>query len=275
MRSVGAFITQCLGISLLGTMSLATLPSYPPHAREIPGKVTAAMPLSSSAPEQNNTTELFSRMTARHHWQETHLDQLSVVRTYKMQNDKDKVVAEEVVDMKYRAPGTETFTSTSGKGSGFVRHHVFQRLMKREENGVRADKNPDSLITPQNYTLQVVGKGRIGGSDCSVIYAVPKRKETDLFEGKIWVDNRDFAIVKIAGHLAKSPSFWIKQVNFVRDYQKIDGFWLLSREEAVSTVRIFGKETLTVDYQDYTVNGVGAVQSLLTNVAHRRTRLGQ
>jgi len=84
MRSVGAFITQCLGISLLGTMSIATLPSYLPHAREIPGKVTAAMPLSSSAPEQNNTTELFSRMTARHHWQETHLNQLSAVRTYKM-----------------------------------------------------------------------------------------------------------------------------------------------------------------------------------------------
>jgi len=70
--------------------------------------------------------------------------------------------------------------------------------------------------------------------------------------------------VKITGHLAKSPSFWIKRVDFVRDYQKIDGFWLLSREEAVSAVRIYGKETLTIDYQDYAVNGVGAVRALLT-----------
>jgi len=43
-------------------------------------------------------------------------------------------------------------------------------------------------------------------------------------------------------------------VDFVRDYQKIGGFWLLSREEAVSNVRIFGKETLLIDYQNYTVN---------------------
>jgi hypothetical protein len=60
--------------------------------------------------------------------------------------------------------------------------------------------------------------------------------------------------VKITGRLAKNPSFWIKRVDFVRDYKKIDGFWLLSREEAVSTVRVFGKETLTIDYQNYTVN---------------------
>jgi len=54
-------------------------------------------------------------------------------------------------------------------------------------------------------------------------------------------------------------------VDFVRDYSEIDGFWLLSREEAVSAVRIYGKETLTIDYQDYTVNGAGAVQALLTS----------
>lgn len=103
---------------------------------------------------------------------------------------------------------------------------------------------------------------RIGNSDCSLLHAVPKRREIDLFEGKVWIDNQDFAIVKITGHLAKSPSFWIKQVDFVRDYQKIDGFWLLAREEAVSAIRIFGRETLTVDYQNYTVNGLGAGQSL-------------
>jgi hypothetical protein len=56
-------------------------------------------------------------------------------------------------------------------------------------------------------------------------------------------------------------------VDFVRDYQKIDGFWLLSREKAVSAVRIYGKETLTVDYQDYSVSGVEAVQALLSSAA--------
>jgi hypothetical protein len=138
--------------------------------------------------------------------------------------------------------------------------------MKDEKKRIRVNKDPDSLITPENYTLEMVGTERIGGSNCSVIHAVPKHSQTDLFEGKIWIDTEDFAIVKITGRLAKSPSFWIKRVDFVRDYQKIDGFWLLSEEDAVSTIKLFGKERLTVDYQSYAVNGSERVQSPLANM---------
>jgi len=269
MRSAVGFVGQFLGMSLLGAMSVATLPSYPrENLCKLP--VAAVLP-NSSVREQNNTTEdLFRRLNARHRWQETRLIRLSGVRTYKLENSEDKIVAEEAVVVEYRAPATETFTTTSGKGSGFVRHRVFQRLMKVEEKRIRVNKDPDSLITPENYAFDVVGTDRIGNSHCSVVHAVPKRKEMDLFEGKIWIDNQDSAIVKITGHLAKSPSFWVKQVDFVRDYQKIDGFWLLSREEAISAIRIFGKETLTVDYQNYTVNKLGAGQSLPTNIAYTR-----
>jgi hypothetical protein len=252
----------------LGAMSIAPLTSYPcDNLCKLP---VAAVQLSSSVREQDNTEDLFRKLSARHSWQEARLNRLSGVRTYKLENGKDKIVAEEAVIAEYRAPATETFTITSGKGSGFVRRRVFQRLMKAEEERIRVNKDPDSLITPENYALDVVGTDRIGNSDCSVAHAVPRRKEIDLFEGKIWIDNQDFAIVKITGHLAKSPSFWIKQVDFVRDYQKIDGFWLLAREEAVSAIRIFGKETLTVDYRNYTVNKLGAGQSLPTTIANTR-----
>jgi len=250
MISAVGSVRQFLGMSFLGAMSIATLQSYPcANLCKLP---LAAVQLNSSVRKQNNTTEdLFSRLKARHRWQEARLIRLSGVRIYKLEDGKDKIVAEEAAGVEYTAPATETFTITSGKGSGFVRHRIFQRLMEVEEKRIRVNKDPDN-------------------SDCSVVHAVPKRKEIDLFEGKIWIDNQDFAIVKITGHLAKSPSLWIKQVDFVRDYQKIDGFWLLSREEAVSAIRIFGKETLTVDYQNYTVNKVGAGQSLPTNIAYTR-----
>jgi len=235
------------------------------------GKPTAAaVPLNSSAEEQNSVAELFPRLIARHRWQEAHLARLSATRTYNVHNAKNDIVAEQVVVMEFASPVTETFTTSSEKGSGFVLHHVFRRLMETEKRRLRANKDPDSLITPENYTLEIVGTERIGGSNCFVVHAIPRHEETDLFDGKIWIDDQDFAIAKITGHLAKSPSFWIKHVDFVRDYQRIDGFWLLSREEAVSAVKIFGNETLTVEYRNYTVNGIGAAQSLLLkNVARR------
>ena len=253
------------GVSLLGMTLIGSLPS---HQCETSWKLeVTAVPVSFSVREQYLTTELFSRLIERHHWQEAHLDRVRVVRTYKVENEKGKTLAEEVAVMEYTAPGTEIFTAISEKGSGFIRQRVFERLMKDEEKRAGAKKDPDSLITPENYTLDIIGKDRIDSSDCLIVHAIPIRKETDLFEGKIWIDSQDFAIVKITGHLAKSPSFWIKHVDFVRDYQKIDRFWLLSREKAVSAVRIYGKETLTIDYQDYIVSGVEAVQPLPTNAA--------
>ena len=259
MRSTIGFKRLRLGALLLGILSIGSSFSY--SREKAASQTVAPVPLNLPTGEQNDTADLFFRMTVRHHWQESHLDRLSEIRNYKLENDKGETVAEEAVVMEYTAPGTEAFTISSEKGSGFVLHHVFLRLMEDEQKRVRANKDPDSLITAENYTLEIVGTVRIGSSNCSVIHAVPKRRESDLFEGKIWIDNQDFAIVKITGHLAKSPSFWIKQVDFSRNYQKIDGFWLLASEEAVSDIRIFGKETLTVDYENYTVNGSGAIQS--------------
>ena len=81
MRSAIGFKRLCLGVSLLGILSIGIPFSY---SRETVARQTvAAVPLDSSAGKQNSTAELFSRMTVRHHWQETHLDRLSVVRTYK------------------------------------------------------------------------------------------------------------------------------------------------------------------------------------------------
>ncbi len=263
MKSAVGFKRLCLTGSLLGILSIGSPFSY--SHETVVSQTVVGGPLNSVAGKQDSAARLFSGITVRHHWQETHLDRLSETRTYKVQNEKDKIVAEQVVVMEYTAPHTDTFTSSSEQGSRFVLHHVFRRLMEDEKKRVRDDKDPDSLITPENYSFEMIGTERIDSSNCSVFHAVPKHKQTDLFEGKIWIDNEDFAIVKISGHLAKSPSFWIKRVDFVRNYQKIDGFWLLSREEAVSAIRIFGKETLTIDYKNYTVNGSGALQSLCSH----------
>lgn len=153
--------------------------------------------------------EIFSKLRQHHDWQESHLSQFSVIRTYSVQNEKGITVAQEVVRMEYRPPGAETFTIKSGKGSAFIRGHVFHRLMAREAARARKRQDSDGSITPENYKLEVTGKEQLASLECTVIHAIPKHKKPYLFEGDIWIDNLDFAVVKIKGHLAKSPSFWV------------------------------------------------------------------
>ena len=87
------------------------------------------------------------------------------------------------------------------------------------------------------------------------MFAQLRAGRNEIYSKEFWVNGGSFAIVKVAGELAKSPSFWVKHVRFVRGYLQIGEFWLPSTEEAVSLVRIFGEETLTVAYRDYAVNG--------------------
>src|SRR5437879_13916076 len=81
---------------------------------------------------------------------------------------------------------------------------------------------------------------------CLVLEATPKRKDKYLFEGKIWVDAEDFAVVKIAGHPAKKPSFWINRADFVRTSQKVYGFWVPYAYETVVDFKVYGQRGFTI-----------------------------
>ncbi|MBZ5702372.1 MAG: hypothetical protein LAN84_11050 [Acidobacteriia bacterium] len=182
------------------------------------------------------------------------LRQYSAIRTYAVTNTKGKVHAQKIVQMDYRAPGRKTFVTTSEKGSSVVRHLVLNRLIESEAGAATGKEHHDSSITPANYTLVLLGEEQIGPSRCYVVQAVPNRKDKYLFEGKVWIDTQDFAIVKIAGHPAKKLSFWIERAEFVRQYQKAGEFWLPLKDETAVDVKFYGKKILTIDHRLSTVN---------------------
>lgn len=198
---------------------------------------------------------IFAKLVEFNRLRETRLKYYSVQSTYRVHNYKGEMRAETQAMLRYRAPNTKEFEIISEKGSGLIRRRVFKPLMDVEVE-TAADRI-DSSITPNNYTLALLGEEELAGSRCFVVQATPKRADKYLFTGKIWIHSDEFAIVQIEGQPAKNPSFWIKRVNFVRRYQKIGDFWLPLRNESVTQLRIFGKNSLTTDYNNYEINRVG------------------
>jgi hypothetical protein len=231
---------------LVMLLSIASWVAAPPNAF---GAVTAA----PSAPVDKPPTvqEIVSKLVEDNHYRETHLRQYSVIETYVVKNDKGRVLAETSVRMQYRVPGTKTFTTRSAEGSGLIRRLIFKRLMQQEVRRAAGRGRQASTIGPDNYAFDLVGEEHIDLYDCFVVRATPKRRDKYLFEGKIWINAEDFGIVKITGHPARKLSLWMKRVDFVRDYQKVDRFWLPSRDKAIAEIRFFGRKTLTIDYVDY------------------------
>ncbi|MGC2249349.1 MAG: hypothetical protein WA626_01665, partial [Acidobacteriaceae bacterium] len=65
--------------------------------------------------------------------------------------------------------------------------------------------------------------------------------------------DQDFAVCGIQAEPAQNPSFWIKSTNIDETYKKVGDFWLPEHNESVSRIRFGGSATLTIQYQDYTI----------------------
>jgi len=217
-------------------------------------RVSPPAPNSGLANEKITGDTIFAKLVESNRLRELRLKQYSVESTYRVHNYKGEIRAETQALLRYRAPATTEFKIISEKGSGLIRSRVFKPLMDAEVE-TTADR-VESSITPNNYSLALLGEEEVAGSHCFVVQATPKRADKYLFTGKIWIHSLEFAIVQIQGQPAKNPSFWIKRVDFVRRYQKIGEFWLPLKNESVTRLRLLGKNTLTTDYDNYEINQV-------------------
>lgn len=163
--------------------------------------------------------------------------------------------AEMQVETVYQAPDKKTFKIISQSGSQFLITHALQKLLDSEKEYLKEPSRSESALSPKNYVFELTGVERgSDGGDLYVLSVTPRSKNKYLYRGKIWVDSRDFAIAKIEGEPAKSPSFWIGHSKIDHVYKKVGDFWLPSHDESVTEVRLGGKAVLTIDYQDYQVS---------------------
>ena len=198
--------------------------------------------------------QIFDELLAHNALRTATLHDYTALRTYQVVDLKGKVHAEVVGRMEYRAPDQKTFLVTSEKGSKLVRRLALNPLIASEIETAAGKEHHDSAISPANYDLSPIGEQQVGPYHCFVVRAVPKRREKYLFEGKVWIDIDDYAVVRIEGQPAKKLSFWVERADFVRQYQKIGSFWLPQRDVTFVQVRLYGKKTLTIDHRDYNVN---------------------
>ncbi len=163
--------------------------------------------------------------------------------------------AEMVVRVKYRSPLTKEFTVVSATGSKLVIEKVFQKLLQAEKEALRKDNERLVALDSENYTFKLLGFEPNTPQNGS-LYAVsvePKTKNKFLYRGTIWIDGKDFAVVRIKAAPAKNPSFWTKHNQIEHEYIKLGDFWLPAHNHSVSTVRFGGRADLTIDYTNYEI----------------------
>jgi len=199
-------------------------------------------------------SQVLAELAARNEERRAALHDYTVLITYQVVDLKGKVHAEEIGRMDFVSPDKKAFTVASESGSGVVRHMALNPLINSEIEAAAGKEHHDSAISADNYSLNLLGEQQLGPYRCFVAEAVPKRKDKYLFEGNVWIDVNDYSVVRIEGHPAKKLSFWIQRADFVRQYQKIDGFWLPEKDQTLVQVRAYGKKILKIEHRSYVVN---------------------
>lgn len=166
-----------------------------------------------------------------------------------------------VVTAHYSAPSEKRFEITSESGSGMLRGKVLHKLLESEKEAATAEHQSRTAMTPDNYSLTLVGIHATPNGGCYRMKAVPKRKDKFLYDGEICVNGRDFAVEMIDAEPAKNPSFWTKNVKIEHRYRKHGNLWLPESNKSTTKVRLGGTAILTIEYTDYKTQAAEHVAS--------------
>jgi hypothetical protein len=170
-----------------------------------------------------------------------------------------------VVAMTYRRPNEKKFCIVSESGSELLQGRVLKRLLDAEVEAMQEDQRRQTAMGPKNYEFRLVAHEPTVDQGFYVLEVTPRIKNKFLFRGRIWVDERDFAVARMDGEPAKNPSWWTKRNAIHVTYQKIGDFWLPARNETNTQVRIVGSSLLTIVYRDYEILNAGAMQVTATS----------
>jgi hypothetical protein len=215
----------------------------------LPPSITTA-PLSVDQVVNNLVRKDEERARALRHLESTRVYRLS----YRgFPGDRD---AEMTVEVTYDSPATKSFKVISQTGSKLIIDRVFKRLLESEKEAVEPEMHARTLLNRDNYDFVLIGFEPAGVNSPGSQYVLdvyPKARSKYVYRGKVWVDGTDFAVTRIDAEPAQNPSFWTKKNEVHHEYMKVQDFWFPRRNESVSYIRLGGRATLTIDYNNYRV----------------------
>ena len=172
------------------------------------------------------------------------------VRRLEAQNGSRKGWIEAITEY---SPGTGfRYEITAEGGSGFIRSKVLKAVLDGEREVIAQGETARSSLDRSNYRFQANG---IDTEGLANVLLSPRRKERVLVSGMMALKADDGALVRLQGRLAKSPSFWVKNVDIVRTYERIDGNVVPVALETKAQVRFLGEATLRMTYVYSEIDG--------------------
>jgi hypothetical protein len=140
--------------------------------------------------------------------------------------------------------GMITYKALGFSGDNMIKNQVIARYLDGES------QTRDIGITRANYKFKYKGQVERDGRTVYVLQVTPRRRVVGLFRGELWLDAETSMPVRESGRFVKSPSMFLKKIEFVRDYQIKDGVSVPKHVESSADVRVLGRAELSIEYSN-------------------------
>ena len=149
--------------------------------------------------------------------------------------------------------GKITFHVLGFSGDNTVKTEVIAKYLKAEMDA--AQDGSSVSITPANYKFKYKDTQDFHGRSVYVLRVTPREKRIGVFKGELWLDADTYLPVRESGSFVKTPSVFLKKMQFVREYEMQDGVAVPQRLESKAEVRFIGPVELNIDYLRYSKDG--------------------
>ena len=161
----------------------------------------------------------------------------------------------------FQAPKTLAFAAVHFAGDGFVKTNVIVRLLQSEVDHVQKGEGRLTAITTENYKFSWKGVDTLDGRTFYRYQVKPRQKRPGLFKGFILVDSVSGHLRRAEGSVIKSPSFFVKKLEFVQDYAAFGQFSLPVHVHSVARTRLVGRAVVDISHDRYQAKSLSEIQS--------------
>jgi hypothetical protein len=161
----------------------------------------------------------------------------------------------------YQAPRSLVFAAIRFAGDSFVKTNVIAKLLQSEVEHVQKGEGAQTAITADNYKFNFKGTDTVEGRLAYVYHVKPRHKGPGLFKGRILVDAASGRLRRAEGTMVKSPSLFVKKIEFVQDYAEYGQFSLPVHIHSVANTRLVGRAVVEISHSGYQAKTVAEMQS--------------
>jgi len=146
--------------------------------------------------------------------------------------------------------GRVTYKFLGFQGDDMVKREVIARYMNADQDASdTTSAHPVNIaINPENYSFKYKGLSYRSARPVHVFELKPRHKRVGLFKGELWLDPDTCLPIHEQGQFVKTPSVFVKKMQFTRDYQITNGVSVLKHMEAKTDTRLVGTAELAIDY---------------------------